>query len=585
MIFEFRIFGLFVLFLLILSYFSKDENDRGHFSFVLICSYLLEVLYIVCYVMSKSSLGNYIFMKVYYGLFGIYLLSVTYYFLMLFFQRKYQDGLSSVTKKFYGMRYLFGIAFVLVVVLVVWVSRVDVIWQYLLGFCLFQFFIHFLVLIFGKKFIDSRKYGVLVGFCFVECLFGLFQFYFPDVEIMQSGVVVFAIYFYMFLENDDRTEIANLKLERDYATKNLIQKEVFLKKLSHEIRIPVHTIDGFSQVMAESSDMDEMKEDAKDIRVATSELIHLINSMIDLSILESGQLRLLPENYNVYEMFDDLADMIPSRLKGSDVKFVFEMEKNIPEVLKGDSERISQVILNIISNSIKYTSKGTISLKVSSVKSDSLCRLMIRVDDTGQGMTDEEVRHLFMDDSSDKGIGLRVSYYLVQLMNGKIDVESNVGKGTSVIVTIDQEIIALKQERKERKKKELEFVSFAGKRILIVDDNKLNLKVASKLLLPYEVDIVTVSGGQECLDLLDKDTNFDLILMDDLMPNMSGIETLDVLRKIERVSGYYIPVVALTANATSGMREKYLGAGFDDYLAKPIDREELDGVLKRYLKK
>ena len=170
-------------------------------------------------------------------------------------------------------------------------------------------------------------------------------------------------------------------------------------------------------------------------------------------------------------------------------------------------------------------------------------------------------------------------------MNGKIDIASEEGKGTIVSISIDQRIVSLVDDKKDTKKERIDFVSFKGKRVLLVDDNKLNLKVASKLLLPYEVEIVDANSGQECLDILDKDTNFDLILMDDLMPEMSGTETLNVLRKIERVSGYYIPTVALTANVTAGIKDKYLEYGFDEYLEKPIKRNELDRILKKYLNK
>ena len=139
-------------------------------------------------------------------------------------------------------------------------------------------------------------------------------------------------------------------------------------------------------------------------------------------------------------------------------------------------------------------------------------------------------------------------------------------------------------DRKTSKKSTLKAFDASNQRILLVDDNKLNLKVASKLLEAYKVEVVVANSGHECLDILDKDTNFDLILMDDLMPEMSGTECLDIMKKIERVDGYYIPVVVLTANAVSGMKEKYLNSGFEDYLAKPIDKYELDRILKNYLK-
>ena len=169
-------------------------------------------------------------------------------------------------------------------------------------------------------------------------------------------------------------------------------------------------------------------------------------------------------------------------------------------------------------------------------------------------------------------------------MGGTIEVESSVGEGSIFTVSIDQKVISEHQEEKVSKTKVLRPFKATGKRILLVDDNKLNLKVASKLLQPYDVEIVEAQSGKDCLEILEKDTNFDLIFMDDLMPEMSGTECLDVLKKIQRVDGFYIPVVVLTANAVNGMKEKYLSAGFEDYLAKPINKFELDRILKKYLK-
>ena len=170
-------------------------------------------------------------------------------------------------------------------------------------------------------------------------------------------------------------------------------------------------------------------------------------------------------------------------------------------------------------------------------------------------------------------------------MNGKIDINSVYGEGTEVSIVIDQKMVSNDTLAKKTRKKNIKPFDSKGKRILIVDDNKLNIKVAYKLLEPYNVKVEEVFSGQECLDLLDKDTNFDLILMDDLMPKMSGTETLDILKKLERIDGFYIPVVVLTANALAGEKNKYLNIGFDDYLAKPIDRYELDRVLRKFIKK
>ena len=172
-------------------------------------------------------------------------------------------------------------------------------------------------------------------------------------------------------------------------------------------------------------------------------------------------------------------------------------------------------------------------------------------------------------------------------MNGKIDVESEYGLGSIFTVIIDQKIISpLTKEQllKNKTTKEVKTFDAKDKKVLVVDDNRLNLKVASKLLSSYNIDVTTCNSGEDFLELIDKNQDFDLILMDDMMPNMSGVETLEIFKKQERVSGFYIPVVVLTANAVTGMKEDYLAKGFDDYLAKPIEKPELNRVLKKFLK-
>ena len=248
---------------------------------------------------------------------------------------------------------------------------------------------------------------------------------------------------------------------------------------------------------------------------------------IDLSIIESGNLEIINDNYNIYDMFDNISNIINSKLHDKNVKFVCKIDKNIPEVLLGDSERISQVVLNLLENSIKFTTKGTIKLEVNSVKNNSIVRLIIKISDTGIGIKSSELDYLF-DKKKDNSIGLILSKYLVELMNGKIEVDSEYEKGTTFTISIDQKIIA---EHEQKKNNEVKVFKATGKRILIVDDNKLNLKVISKLLIPYGVEIVEANSGSECLDILDKDTDFDLIFMDDMMPNMSGPETLIKLKE------------------------------------------------------
>ena len=585
MIFQFRIWGLVLLFILItLNTFSRSDLKRkSNYGIILFASYLLEFFYIICYIVRKVDIDriNILFTRIYYVLFVIVLFLYLYYFIQLILKKKYKlkDSVyESIILNF--KKIVIGICFVISLIMVF--IRSSYMWNFILIVSGVITFLHFILILKERKCLDRREYYSLLGFVFIELILICFQIEFAKVEVLGTMIILLSVYLYFVLENPSIQKEKDLVLMKEYGEKNTIIKQEFLRKLSHEIRIPINTIDGFSQMIEEGKDLNEIKEDAKDIRMASLELIDLVNSMIDLSILESGELKIINENYNVYDNFDDFVKMVTSRLKSKKVIFKSNIDKDIPVVLKGDADRINQIVLNVISNSIKYTDKGNIELSVSCIKSKNICRLILKITDTGKGMDQEEVNHLLNIEEDEKGIGLKISKYLLDLMNGKMDIDSAVGKGTCITISIDQEIISLKEEKKSNKNKEIQIVSFKDKRVLLVDDNKLNLKVASKLLSYYDIDVVTVTGGQECLDLLDTDHQFDLILMDDLMPNMSGVETLDVLRKIERVNGYYIPVVVLTANAVSGMKDKYLSVGFDDYLSKPIDREELDRILKEF---
>ncbi len=584
MVFQFRIWGLALLFMLMIFIFwyPKKTKDKNSYPLILIATYLLEFIYIICYIKLTYNQEELIWTKIYYILFSIILLLHIYYVQETIWKEKYKLENNKLEKKLTTLNRIILVIVISITCMIIFIPKKDMVWNVVQIIALITSIIQLIILTLQARDINKRKNKTLYMMVIMELGLLIFQFYFKKVEVLETGQIIIATYLYFTLENKERKYINELELERNYALKNLINKESFLKKLSHEIRIPIGSIDGFSQIIEQTESKEELKESAKDIRLASRELIDLINSMIDLSIIESGNLEILKENYNIYDTIEDLTAMLSSRLKSKNITFTSEIEKDIPEVLKGDSDRIRQILLNILSNSIKYTDKGKITLSASSVKSNSLCRLIIKIKDTGRGMTKEEMNNIFTDE---QGIGLKIADYLTKLMNGKIDIESEKDKGTEVTITIDQEIVSQKEEKRERKEKIIEPISLKGNRVLLVDDNNLNLKVASKLLLPYEVEVVNATSGQECLDILDKDNNFNLILMDDLMPNLSGTETLDILRKIERVSGYFIPVVALTANATTGMKEKYIEAGFDDYLKKPIEKNELDRVLKKYLKK
>ena len=598
MTFGFYLLSLLMIFLLVIVYYAKkDSFSRGNkiFRGILLVTYIIELCSVAIYAVLGSE-GGYakFFGQIYLLMVMLWFFLFALYYVIAWLKGKYREDRQKLGKICRDLVVIFSTVQVIggIATLVAPVGFsydygiVDYYGHFVIYFICFYLGVEFLMLLTGMKKIEKKNYIHLVIIFIIQLIMFFFQSRSPEIPLFNIGFILITFYCYFMLENMERQEVENLQLEVFYAKRQSIEKHEFLKVLSHEIRTPLNAIDGFSQIILDSDNLEEIKGDVKDIQVASRDLIDVINGMIDLSMIESGNLEIVSENYNVYDMFDGIKGIAESKMRGKAVELKISISEDIPEVLLGGSERISQIVLNLLTNAIKFTDKGSITLKVESVKSSAKCRLKIHVIDTGRGIKSDDLATIFEGKSGKEGttLGLAVSKYLVEMMGGTIDVESTYGEGSSFIVTLDQKIISDVVEDKGSRKRVLKPFKANGKRILLVDDNKLNLKVATKLLQPYELEVVEVSSGKECLEILEKDTDFDLILMDDLMPEMSGTECLDILKKIERVDGYYIPVVVLTANAVSGMKEKYLNAGFEDYLSKPIDKYELDRILKKYLK-
>ena len=463
--------------------------------------------------------------------------------------------------------------------------------RYVYLYSLFFIIISFLFMIFNVFKLNKKMYLSLYVPVGISLFLIILQSGLYKAGFVVSGYSFIVLYIYVMLENPDVNLIEHLRVAKISAETDNEKKSKFLEKLSREIRTPISTIDGFSQVILNEKNIDNIKEDARDIRIASTNLVDLINGIMDISMIESGKMEIKNRDYDTLEMLENISSVAKNLINKEKIKFNVSYGENIPKVLNGDSEKIKRVLLNLLSNASQYTEKGEINFKVTAVNNGNICRLIMSVSDTGKGIPKEEMNNIFhkydsVNNKNGNGLGLAIASNLLDLMNGKIDVDSVVGEGSTFTITIDQKVISNESITLSNEDKgEIKTFDASGKRIIIVDDNKLNLKVASKLLIPYGVEVVMADSGEEFLDLMGKDHNFDLVLMDDMMPKMSGTETLDTFRKIERIDGYNIPVVVLTANAVSGMKDKYLDKGFEDYLAKPIDKFELNRILKKYLKR
>ena len=396
---------------------------------------------------------------------------------------------------------------------------------------------------------------------------------------------------YFTIENPDMKLINELNIAKDQAIKANNAKSEFLSSMSHEIRTPLNAIVGFSQALSEEDINDNAKDEVKDIMMASNSLLELVNGILDISKIESGKIEIVNTEYQFKNIYDELVILAKARMGDKPLDFRCHYDEDIPSVLYGDYTRVKQVILNILTNAVKYTREGYIDFSVSSVRKDDICRLIISVEDSGIGIKQENIPKLFtkferLDLEKNitiegTGLGLAITKKLVELMNGTIVVQSIYGKGSKFTIAIDQRVVHKEVVVEKREEKKVSEVHAEGRKVLIVDDNKINLKVASRLLENYKLDITTVESGALCIDKVNSNT-YDLILMDDMMPNMSGVETL---HKLKEIDGFASPVVALTANAVTGMKEKYLNDGFDDYLAKPINRDELNNIVAKYLNK
>lgn len=440
--------------------------------------------------------------------------------------------------------------------------------------------------------IKKKKYYPIIGFIFLIIIAIIIQKNNPQYLLINFVIGITVSLMYHTIENPDVKMIKQLEVAKEQADKANHAKSEFLSSMSHEIRTPLNAIMGFSNGLLEEEINDAAKSDVKNIIMASENLLELVNGILDISKIEANKLEIIETPYNFRDMFDELVLLTKARLGDKPLDFKYSYDKNIPEYLYGDAIRLKQVIINLLTNAVKYTNSGYMMLNISGKIKEDKVKLVITVQDSGIGIKKENIDKLFSKfdrlgveketSVEGTGLGLAITKKLVELMHGNINVQSEYGSGSKFIIRVDQNILKGKELEDAKNKKPVQteqIIDAHGKKVLVVDDNLLNIKVAERLLAKYNVTIESVMSGQECLDKVNLG-KYDLILLDDMMPKMTGGETFIKLKEIE---GFNTPVVILTANAITGMREKYLSDGFDDYLAKPIEQLELNRVIKKYL--
>ncbi|MCQ2524464.1 MAG: ATP-binding protein [Lachnospiraceae bacterium] len=427
------------------------------------------------------------------------------------------------------------------------------------------------------------------------------------ISMIMIGIVLGTIFSFQSYLYEKQARVLmekenHLKEALDALEKANKAKSDFLASMSHEIRTPINAVLGMNEMILRESTENSTLEYAANVDNAANALLYIVNDILDFTKIDSGKMDIVSLDYEMASLLKDCYNMVARKAKEKNLEFTILNNPSIPSVLKGDEIRVRQVVTNILTNAVKYTHAGSVTMKVDyEMTGEDSMNLLISVIDTGIGIKDENKEYLFEKferyesienhEIEGTGLGLAITKNLLELMGGSISFESKYGLGSTFSVSIPQMVVDAtfagnlsdKLELIEiSKEKYCESFKAPKARILAVDDVKINNDVIISLLKQTEIKIDCAYSGRECLNCLRNNT-YDLILMDHMMPEMDGIETLKRIRNLTDSPNKDIPVIILTANALIGAKEEYLRIGFNDYLSKPVESSQLEQMLAKYL--
>jgi len=429
----------------------------------------------------------------------------------------------------------------------------------------------------------SKKYLPILAFIFVMGIALVIRAINPGILIISASFAFVTNLMYFTIENPDEKLITEIQMAKKFSDDSNYEKSLFLFNMTQDIRMPITSINKHINNIYSMENVDEIKEEVREIDIHNKELYNIVNSVLDISHVDVKEIKVIDNKYNIKNILKEVITLNTPKATNKKLDFRFNIDKSLPEHLYGDSIKLKQILNELISNAIKYTETGFVSLNVTSVIKTDLCRLIIYVEDSGIGIEADRISKVLNsnnDDLTDDKLTVSEIQKMLNVIGGTIIVNSEYHKGSKFTIVLDQKIDNTEKSKEEDLIDRYKDLIIDNKKILLVDDNESSIKMITKLSNNFNVTLDCVSTGKECLDKIRNKEKYDLILIDEEMPKLSGYDTI---KKLKEIHNFNIPVVLLTKNSNLEFSEIHINHGFADLLVKPVNKTTLTKIYNKYL--